>query len=95
MPYFPSLPVDNVRTGFFERAEVEALLAQVNDAGIRDFIEWGFRTGMRKGEIGRLTWEMLDRTGTLWIRSIRPTTRGLAHSSWSDDRNGRARRLRG
>jgi hypothetical protein len=29
VPYFPSLPVDNVRSGFFERAEVEALLQHV------------------------------------------------------------------
>ena len=63
VPYFPSLPVDNVRSGFFERAEVEALLQHVADDGIRDFIAWGFRTGMRKGEIARLTWDMLDRSG--------------------------------
>jgi len=56
VPYFPSLPVDNVRCGFFERAEVEALLQNVEDDGIRDFIAWGFRTGMREGEIARLTW---------------------------------------
>jgi len=37
VPYFPSLPVDNVRTGFFDRAEVEALLEHVADDGIRDF----------------------------------------------------------
>jgi hypothetical protein len=40
VPYFPSLPVDNVRSGFFERAEVEALLQHVADDGIRDFIAW-------------------------------------------------------
>jgi integrase len=70
VPYFPSLPVDNVRTGFFERSEVEALLAQVSDKGIRDFIEWGFRTGMRKGEISRLTWDMLERSGSPWVLRI-------------------------
>jgi integrase len=56
--------VDDVRSGFFARAEVDALLAHVADDGIRDLTEWGFRTGMRKGEIGRLTWDMLDRSGT-------------------------------
>ena len=70
VPYFPSLPVDNVRSGFFERAEVDALLQQVEDEGIRDFIAWAFRTGMRKGEIARLTWDMLDRTGTPWVLRI-------------------------
>ena len=38
VPYFPSLPVDNVRSGFFERAEVDALLQHVADDGIRNFI---------------------------------------------------------
>ncbi len=70
VPYFPSLPVDNVRSGFFERAEVDALLQHVEDEGIRDFIAWAFRTGMRKGEIARLTWDMLDRTGTPWVLRI-------------------------
>jgi integrase len=70
VPYFPSLPVDNVRSGFFERAEVEALLEHVEDDGIRDFIAWAFRTGMRKGEIAKLTWDMLDRSGTPWVLRI-------------------------
>ncbi len=70
VPYFPSLPVDNVRTGFFERAEVEALLRHVTDSGIHDFIAWAFRTGMRKGEIARLTWDMLDRSGAPWVLRI-------------------------
>jgi integrase len=56
--------------GFFERADIEALLAQVEDDGIRDFIAWGFRTGMRKREIARLTWDMLDRTGSPWVPRI-------------------------
>jgi hypothetical protein len=70
VPHFPSLPVDNVRTGFFERAEVEALMRHVTDDGIRDFIEWAFRSAMRKGEIARLTWDMLDRSGSPWILRI-------------------------
>ncbi len=70
VPYFPSLPVDNIRSGFFERGQVEALLQHVEDDGIRDFIAWGFRTGMRKGEIARLTWDLLDRSGTPWVLRI-------------------------
>jgi integrase len=62
--------VDNVREGFFERAEMEALLSHVEDADLRDFIAWGYRTGMRKGEIARLTWDMLDKTGTPWVLRI-------------------------
>ena len=42
----------------------------MEDDGIRDFIAWGFRTGMRKGEIARLTWDMLDRSGSPWVLRI-------------------------
>jgi len=70
VPYFPTLPVDNIRTGYFERSEIEALLKHVADDGIRDFIAWAFRTGMRKGEIARLTWDMLDRSGSPWVLLI-------------------------
>jgi integrase len=70
VPSIPLLPVDNVREGYFTRAEVDALLAHLPDADICDFIEWGFRTGMRKGEIGRLTWDMLDRSDTPWVLRI-------------------------
>ncbi len=84
VPHFPTLPVDNARIGFFERADVEALLAHVEDDGIRDMIEWAFRTGMRKGEIARLTWDMLDRTTTPWV----------LHLSASLEKN-RTRRLLG
>lgn len=70
VPSIPLLPVDNVRTGFFDRAEVEALLRHLPDADVRDFVRWSFRTGMRKSEIARLTWEMLDRSGTPWVLNI-------------------------
>jgi integrase len=40
----------------------------VPEEGVRDFIEWGFWTGMRKGETSKLTWAMFDReTWTLTI----------------------------
>lgn len=31
------------------------------DADLRDFVEWAWWTGMRKGEIRQLTWEAFDR----------------------------------
>jgi integrase len=71
-PEVELLPVDNVRQGFIERAEMEAVLAQLAkaDSDVRDFVEWGFRTGMRKGEITRLTWSMLDQAGDVWALRI-------------------------
>ena len=70
VPTVTLLPVDNVRTGFFTLAEVGALLAEIAEADLRDFVEWGFRTGMRRGEISKLTWDMLDRGGPTWVLRI-------------------------
>lgn len=69
------LPEDNARQGFFERADFEALLSHLPDADLRDFVEWGFWTGMRKGEISKLTWAMLDReTWTLRLHATAAKT---------------------
>ncbi len=65
-PAIPSLTVQNARQGFLSRADFEALLANITDTDVRDFTDWGFWTGMRKGEIGALTWEALDRDGNRW-----------------------------
>jgi len=60
------LTVHNTRTGFFTVAEVKALA----EPDVCDFISWGFRTGMRRGEIAKLTWDMLDRSGEPWVLRI-------------------------
>ncbi len=70
VPTVPTLPVENTRQGFFEQADIEALLAHVEDANLRDFIAWGFHTGMRKGEIAKLTWAMLDTSSEPWRLTI-------------------------
>lgn len=67
VPDVELLRLDNIRQGFFERAEIEALLQRIPDPDLYDFIEWGFRTGQRKGEIAKLTWDMLDRSGSVWV----------------------------
>jgi len=68
-------PEDNARQGFLSRADFEALLKHLTDVDLRDFIEWGFWTGMRKGEIGKLTWAMLDReTWTLRLHATAAKT---------------------
>jgi len=64
------LPENNAREGFFERADFEVMLANVEDADLRDFIGWGFWTGMRAGEIAKLSWSMFDReTWTLRLHA--------------------------
>lgn len=51
--------VGNVRHGFFERAEFEAVCAAL-PADLRDFARFGFVTGWRKGEIAALSWADVD-----------------------------------
>jgi integrase len=70
VPDIEMLPVENARTGFFTMAEVLALLRAMTDADVRDFVQWAFLTGMRRGEIARLDWSMLDRSSTPWVLRI-------------------------
>lgn len=62
-PVVPTLSIGdtNARQGFLGRADFEALLSKVEDADLADFITWGWWTGMRKGEIAKLTWQAFDR----------------------------------
>lgn len=57
---------------------------------MRDFVEWGFRTGQRKSEIAALTWAMLDRSGDVWVLrlpgSITKNKRGRALGLAGDTR---------
>jgi len=74
VPTLPRLDELNAREGFFEKGEFFAMLAHVADPALRDFIEWAYWTGMRKGEIAKLTWAAFDRetwTLTLPARSAK------------------------
>jgi integrase len=60
-PYIRKLSeADNVRQGFFSETQIQEILANLPDDGLRDFVEWAACTGQRKGEIASLTWDMLD-----------------------------------
>ena len=61
VPYVGALKIDNARSGFFERAEFEAVAANLPDP-IGDLARFGYLTGWRKGEIQPLRWEAVDRT---------------------------------
>jgi len=66
----PTLEEHNAREGFFERGEFLAVHAALPDDDLRDFAEWAYWTGMRKGEIGALTWATFDReTWTLRLHA--------------------------
>ncbi|WHZ17401.1 MAG: hypothetical protein OJF52_004253 [Nitrospira sp.] len=76
IPMFPSLPEDNARQGFFERADFQAVLDHLRNDDVKDFCDWFYRTGMRPGEIRALTWDTLDReTWTLRLHARDAKTR--------------------
>ena len=52
--------VHNTRRGFLAHDQVEAILAHVRNADLRDFLEWRYWTAMRPVETARLTWEDVD-----------------------------------
>lgn len=85
LPEFPHFEELDAREGFFERGEFLALLAALPDDGLRDFVEWAYWTGMRKGEAASLQWKHLDReTWTIRLPAKNAKTR-----------KGRALALRG
>lgn len=64
VPAIPTLTVRNARQGFVSRAQFEALMQHIPEADLRDFTEFAFWTGMRKGEISKLTWDAFDEETT-------------------------------
>lgn len=80
VPKIRRLPEKNVREGFFERAEFEAVVAYLPE-NLKDFARWGYLTGWRRGEIASLRWKDVDREG-----------RTIA-LSWRASKNRRPRRI--
>ena len=58
-PAFPSLTVENVRTGFFESAEFRALLVELPDT-LNGLAEFYYLTGWRKNEVLTRQWANVD-----------------------------------
>jgi integrase len=66
----PMLKVQNARQGFLSWADFGALAGQLEDADVRDYLEWFWWTGMRPNEIRQLSWPMLDRE--TWTLNLDP-----------------------
>jgi len=59
-PYIPTLAEDNVRQGFFERPEFEAVLARLPD-WLRPPASFCYQVGWRmRAEVLHLTWQQVD-----------------------------------
>ena len=59
VPYIPTLEENNVRKGFFEDEQYQALLTKLPE-DIRPILAFGYYTGARKGEILSLQWSQVD-----------------------------------
>jgi integrase len=58
-PPFPSIKVRNTRSGFFEEAQLSAVLERLPE-DIRPIVGFAYLTGWRIGEIRSLTWRQVD-----------------------------------
>jgi integrase len=68
IPKVKSLTENNTRQGFFERADLEAVVAALPEY-LRDFTRFAYLTGWRKGEIVSLRWSDVDRdAGAIRLR---------------------------
>jgi integrase len=61
VPYFPILgtKVDNKKEGFFERDQFEKLVKRLPEH-LHQFVNFLYATGMRSGQAGKLTWDMVS-----------------------------------
>jgi integrase len=58
-PYIPSVRVQNARVGFFEDAQLEALIAALPDP-VNGMARFAAITGWRVAEVVALTWDRVD-----------------------------------
>jgi len=58
-PPLPTIRVNNPRSGFFEPADLDAVLPHL-PAYLRPFVEVAYITGWRRSELVNLTWKQLD-----------------------------------
>lgn len=67
LPKFPRLREDNVREGFFERHEFEAVAGHLPDY-LQDFARFAYLTGLRRGRLSDMRWTDVDRAGrVVWL----------------------------
>jgi integrase len=59
-PHMPMLEENNVRTGFFERREFEAVRSGLRLDYLQDVATFGYLTGWRLGEVLGLRWRNVD-----------------------------------
>ena len=58
-PAFPTLKIENTRTGFFERDELDSLLEHLPEE-LHGVVEFMYHTGWRKNEVLTRQWQHVD-----------------------------------
>ncbi len=71
VPHVPMLAEDNVRTGFFDDAMIQTVLAKLPEA-LRPVVMFAYVTGWRKQEVLTLEWRQVDRKS--WTVRLDPGT---------------------
>jgi len=69
IPNIPRFKESNIRKGFFEHRDFEALRSHLPEY-LKGYATFAYRTGWRKEEISSLTWSQVDREN--WIVSLNP-----------------------
>jgi integrase len=77
-PHIRHLSDRNVRQGFFERAEFEAVVAHLPEY-LQDFARFAFITAWRKGQIASLGWADVDRADGVIVARAENVKNGRAH----------------
>lgn len=87
MPSIELLAEHNVRQGFFERGDLEAVVRHL-PADLRDFTLFAYLSGWRKGEIASLRWRDVDQDARVIrlrpeaSKSGEPRTLALEEELW-------------
>jgi integrase len=59
-PEYELLAEDNRRTGFFSSEQMQNVLANLPDDGLRDYVDFSWSTGIRKSEAASLRWSFIE-----------------------------------
>ena len=84
VPHIPMLKENNVRKGFFEHAEFEALRDALPDY-LKGFATFAYHTGWRVSEIAGLTWVQVDRDQGIVRLEVGETKNDEARTVYLDD----------
>lgn len=60
VPSFPTLEENNARQTYVGVADMERIIQEMLDDGLRDFVDWLYGSSQRWGEVAAMTWDMFN-----------------------------------